>query len=62
MISKTDSNTKIVNKKRDICVPHRQKSGSILRFSNSFLFNVRIVCHFNMVNTSDVVESGYMQI
>ena len=57
MISKTDSSIEFV-KKSDVCVPHRQQSGSILRFSSSFLFNVGIVYHFNTVNTSDMVESG----
>ena len=58
MVYKTESSIEIV-KKSDLRVPHRQQSGSILRFSSSFLFKVGIVRHFNTVNTSDMVESGY---
>ena len=61
MIYKTESSIEIV-KKSDLRVPHRQQSGSILRFSSSFLFKIGIVRHFNTVNTSDMVESGYTRI
>ena len=61
MISKTDSSIEIV-KKKGLRVPDRLQSGSILRFSSSFIFNIRIVCHFNKVNISDTVESGYTWI
>ena len=57
MVYKTESSIEIV-KKSDLRVPHRQQSGSILRFSSSFLFKIGIVRHFNTVNTSDMVESG----
>ena len=62
MISKLDSSIEIVKKKSGVCVPHRRQSGSILRFSSSFLLNVGIVWYFNTVNTSDTVESGYTRI
>ena len=61
MVYKTESSIEIV-KKSDLSVPHRQQSGSILRFSSSFLFKIGIVRHFNTVNTSDMVESGYTRI
>ena len=61
MIYKTESSIEIV-KESDLRVPHRQQSGSILRFSSSFLFKIGIVRHFNTVNTSDMVESGYTWI
>ena len=28
-------------------------------YPSSFLFNVVIICHFNTINTLDVVDSGY---
>ena len=40
----------------------RLQSGSILCFSSSFNFSVRIVHHFNTVNTLDMVESEYTRI
>ena len=56
--SKTDSCIDIVKKVTYVYVPHKEQSGSTLCISSSFLFNVVIVHHFNMVNTLDMVESG----
>ena len=61
MISKTDSSIEIV-KKKVTYVSLIGYIGSILRFSSSFLFTIRIVRHFNTVNTSDTVEFGYTRI
>ena len=41
------------------CIPDRDQSGSILRTSSFFLFNIDIVHHFNTVNNSDMVEAGH---
>ena len=51
MISKLTLRSIEIKKKSDVCVLHREQSGSTLCFSSRFLFNVRIICHFNTVNT-----------
>ena len=51
----------ITLKKKKICacIPDRDQSGSILRISSFFLFNIDIVRHFNTVNNSDTAEAGH---
>ena len=45
-----------------MCTSSEAKWFCTLCFSSSFLFNVVIICHFNMVNTLDMVESGCLQM
>ena len=55
-ISKTDNTTDIVKK---VSTSQEAKRFYTLCFSSSFLFNVVIICHFNTVDTLEMVESGY---
>ena len=48
------------SKKKNVCVPDRDQSSSLLCISSSFLFNIGIVHHFDMVNHLDTVETGHM--
>ena len=40
-----------------VCVPDRDQNSSLLCISSSFLFNIGIVHHFDMVNHLDTVET-----
>ena len=42
----------------NVHVPDGDQSSSLLGISNSFLFNIGIVHHFDMVNHLDTVETG----
>ena len=41
-------------KKNNVCVPDRDQSSSLFCISSSFLFNIGIVSHFDMVNRLDI--------
>ena len=60
MISKTDSSFEIVKK---VTYVYLIGSQVVLytRLFSSFLLNVVMIRHFNMVNTLDIVESAYSQ-
>ena len=45
------------SKNNNVCVPDRDQSSSLFCISSSFLFNVGIVRHFDMVNHLDTVET-----
>ena len=57
MRAKLDNNIEKIT----ACVPDRDQSSSIVCISNSFLFNIDIVHHFNTVNHSNATEAGHMQ-
>ena len=40
--------------KKNVCVPDRDQSSLLLCISNSFIFNIGIVRHFDMVNLLDI--------
>ena len=42
--------TNILKINIDVCTPTRDHSSSILHISSSFLFNINIIRHFNVVN------------
>ena len=58
MISKTDSSIDIVKKLIYVYLIGSKVVLYSLLFQQ-FPINVVIICHFNMVNTLDMVESGY---
>ena len=58
MTANLDSNIENILK-ISACIPDRDQSGSILRISSFFLFNIDIVRHFNTVNNSDTAEAGH---
>ena len=47
-------------KKNNGCVPDRDQSSSLFCISSSFLFNIGIIHHFDMVNHLDTVETGHV--
>ena len=42
-----------------MCTSQEAKQFYTLCFFSSFLFNVMIICHFNTVDTLEMVESGH---